>query len=137
MTRSLHLRCGRRYKRVIFLEKESSTSSFGFEDEEDAKERFYIRRNVKVPGHFDTVGYQPPGRNLAELTSEINLLRSQLQKIKCMHKGNKPPQSMFWETSTSETVEYETFDRADRPRPICRARNLFFRFSSKLLHINN
>ena len=29
---------------------------------------------------------------------------------------------IFW-------VQYETFDRADRPRPICRARNLFFRFS--------
>ena len=41
--------------------------------------------------HFVASWYQPPGRNLAELTSEINLLRSQLQKIKCMHKGNKPP----------------------------------------------
>ena len=35
--------------------------------------------------------YQPPGRNLAELTSEIDLLRSQLQKIKCMNKGNRTP----------------------------------------------
>ena len=61
MTRSLHLRCGRRYKKVIFLEKESSTFSFGFEDEEDAKERFYIRRNVKIPSHFDTVGYERVG----------------------------------------------------------------------------
>ena len=26
-------------------------------------------------------------------------------------------------------VQYETFDRADRPRPICRAGNQFFRFS--------
>ena len=34
--------------------------------------------------------YQPPGKNLAEPTSEIDLLRSQLQKIKCMHKGTKP-----------------------------------------------
>ena len=41
--------------------------------------------------HFVASWYQPPGRNLAELMSEIDLLRSQLQKIKCMHKGNKPP----------------------------------------------
>ena len=42
---------------------------------------------------FGASWYQPPGRNLAELTSEIGLLRSQLQKIKCMHKGNNPPLS--------------------------------------------
>ena len=41
--------------------------------------------------HFVASWYQPPDKNLAELTSEIDLLRSQLQKIKCMHKGNKPP----------------------------------------------
>ena len=35
--------------------------------------------------------YQPTGRNLVELTSEIEMLRSQLEKIKGMHKGNKPP----------------------------------------------
>ena len=43
---------------------------------------------------FGASWYQPPGRNLAELTSEIGLLRSQLQKIKCMHKGNNPPPSV-------------------------------------------
>ena len=31
------------------------------------------------------------GRNLVELTSEIEMLRSQLEKIKGMHKGNRPP----------------------------------------------
>ena len=34
--------------------------------------------------------YQPPGRNFVELMSKIDLLRSQLQKIKSMHKSNKP-----------------------------------------------
>ena len=38
--------------------------------------------------HFVASWYQPPGRNLVELTSE---LLSQIQKIKGMHKGNKSP----------------------------------------------
>ena len=41
--------------------------------------------------HFVASWYQPPGRNLVELTPEIEMLRSQLEKIKGMHKGNKPP----------------------------------------------
>ena len=40
--------------------------------------------------HFVASWYQPLGRNLVELTSEMELLRSQLQKIKSMHIGNKP-----------------------------------------------
>ena len=53
-------------------------------------------------------------KELLELGSEnkswtpLKLLRSQLQKIKCKHKGNKPPppppQSMVWWTSISETL---------------------------------
>ena len=54
--------------------------------------------------HVVASWYQPPGGNLAELTSEIDLLRIQLQKIKCVHKGNKPPQPMSWGTSTSEAL---------------------------------
>ena len=54
--------------------------------------------------HFVASGCQSPGRNLVERMSEIELLRSQRQKIKRMHKGNKPPQSMFWRTLTSETL---------------------------------
>ena len=41
--------------------------------------------------HFVGSWYQPPGRNLVDLKSEIELLISQLQKIKSMHKGNTPP----------------------------------------------
>ena len=43
--------------------------------------------------HFVASWYQPLGRNLVELTSEIEMLRSQLEKIKGMHKGNTPPLS--------------------------------------------
>ena len=54
--------------------------------------------------NFVASWYQPPGRNSVELTSEIEMLRSQLEKIKGMHKGKKKTQSMFWGTSTSETL---------------------------------
>ena len=58
---------------------------------ENDSESVWVKVFTNKTSHFVASWYQPPGRNLAELTSEINLLRSQLQKIKCMHKGNKPP----------------------------------------------
>ena len=51
----------------------------------------WVKVFTNKTSHFVASWYQPPGRNLAELTPEIDLLRSRLQKIKCMHKGNKPP----------------------------------------------
>ena len=71
---------------------------------ENDSESVWVKVFTNKTSHFVTSWYQPPGRNLAELTSEIDLLRSQPQKINCMHKGNNPPQSMFWGTSTSETL---------------------------------
>ena len=58
---------------------------------ENDPESVWVKVFTNKTSHFVASWYQPPGRNLAELTSEIDLLRSQLQKIKCMHKGNKPP----------------------------------------------
>ena len=58
---------------------------------ENDSESVWVKVFTNKTSHFVASWYQPPGRNLAELTSEIDLLRSQLQKIKCMHKGNKPP----------------------------------------------
>ena len=58
---------------------------------ENDSESVWVKVFTNKTSHFVASWYQPPGRNLAELTSEMNLLRSQLQKIKCMHKGNKPP----------------------------------------------
>ena len=71
---------------------------------ENDSESVWVKVFTNKTSHFVASWYQPPGKKLAELTSEINLLRSQFQKIKCMHKGNNPPQSMFWETSTSATL---------------------------------
>ena len=58
---------------------------------ENDSESVWVKMFTNKTSHFVASWYQPPGRNLAELTSEIDLLRSQLQKIKCMHKGSKPP----------------------------------------------
>ena len=58
---------------------------------ENDSESVWVKVFTNKTSHFVVSWYQPPGRNLAELTLEIDLLRSQLQKIKCMHKGNKPP----------------------------------------------
>ena len=58
---------------------------------ENDSESVWVKVFTNKTSHFVASWYQPPGRNLAELTSEMNLLRSQLQKIKSMHKGNKPP----------------------------------------------
>ena len=58
---------------------------------ENDSESVWVKVFTNKTSHFVASCYQPPGRNLAELTSEIDLSRSQLQKIKCMHKGNKPP----------------------------------------------
>ena len=58
---------------------------------ENDSESVWVKVFANKTSHFVASLYQPPGRNLVELTSEIELLRSQLQKIKSMHKGNKPP----------------------------------------------
>ena len=54
-------------------------------------ESVWVEVFANKTSHFVASWYQPPGRNLVELTSEIEMLRSQLEKIKGMHKGNKPP----------------------------------------------
>ena len=69
-----------------------------------AQNRFGLKVFANKTSHVVASWYQPPGRNFVELTLEIEMLRSQLEKIKGMQKGNKPPQSMFWGTSTSETL---------------------------------
>ena len=58
---------------------------------ENDSESVLVKVFTNKTSHFVASWYQPSGRNLAEFTSEIDLLRSQLQKIKCMHKGNNPP----------------------------------------------
>ena len=73
---------------------------------ENDSESVWVKVFANKTSHFVASWYQPPDRNWVELTSEIEMLRSQLEKIKGMHKRNPPPppQSMFLGTSTSETL---------------------------------
>ena len=57
---------------------------------ENDSESVWVKVFANKTHHFVASWYQPPGRNLVELKPEIELLRSQLQKIKSMHKGNNP-----------------------------------------------
>ena len=59
---------------------------------ENDSESVWVKVFANKTSHFVASWYQPLGRNLVELTctTEIKMLRSQLEKIKGMHKGNKP-----------------------------------------------
>ena len=61
---------------------------------ENDSESVWVKVFANKTSHFVASWYQPPGRNLVELTSEIEMLRSQLEKIKDVHKGNNPPPSV-------------------------------------------
>ena len=56
---------------------------------ENDSESVWVMVFANKTSHFVASWYQPPGRNSVELTSEIEMLRSQLEKIKGMHKGKK------------------------------------------------
>ena len=58
---------------------------------ENDTESVWVKVFANKTSHFVASWYQSPGRNLVELTSENEMLRSQLEKIKGMHKGNKSP----------------------------------------------
>ena len=74
---------------MLFIHKD--ISHMPITELENDSESVWVKVFTNKTSHFVASWYQPPGRNLEELTSEIGLLRSQLQKIKCMHKGNNPP----------------------------------------------
>ena len=49
---------------------------------ENDSESVWVKVFANKTSHFVASRYQPPGRNLVDLMSEIELLRSQLQKIR-------------------------------------------------------
>ena len=51
--------------------------------------------------HFVASWYRPPGWDLTKLESQLLSFKSQLEKIKDLHIGNKPNNSIFYGTSTS------------------------------------
>ena len=59
---------------------------------ENNSESVWVKVFINKTSHLVASWYQPPGRNLAKLTSEIDLLRSQLQKRSnvCIKATNPP-----------------------------------------------
>ena len=58
-------------------------------------ESVWVKVFANKTSHYVASWYQSPGRNLVDHISEIELLRSQLEKTKSMHKGNNPPTVHF------------------------------------------
>ena len=64
----------------------------------------WVKVFANKTSHLVASWYRPPGGDLEKLDSQLKSLESQLEKIKDIHKGNKPPQSIFWGTSTFVTL---------------------------------
>ena len=76
-------------KVVVYIHKE--ISHMPITELENDLESVRVKVFANKTSHFVASWYHSPGRNLVELMSEIELMRSQPQKIKSMHDGNKPP----------------------------------------------
>ena len=75
---------------------------------ENASESIWIKVFANKTSHFVASWYRPPGGDLEKLDSQLKSLESQLEKIKDIRKGNKPPQSIFLGTSTFVTLFGQT-----------------------------
>ena len=76
---------------------------------ENDSESIWVKVFANKTSHFVASWYRPPGGDLEKLDSQLKSLKSQLAKIKDIHKGNKPPpQSIFWGTSTFVTLFGQT-----------------------------
>ena len=58
--------------------------------ENDSKS-IWVKVFANKTSHFVASGYRPPGGDSEKLDSQLKSLESQLEKIKGIHKGNKPP----------------------------------------------
>ena len=58
---------------------------------ENDSESIWVKVFANKTSHFVASWYRPPGGDLEKLDSQLKSLRSQLEKIKDIHKGNKPP----------------------------------------------
>ena len=100
-------------KKLTTAAKKNQTSEL-----ENDSESVWVKVFTIKTSHFVASWYQPPGRNLAELTSEIGLLKSQLQKIKCMHKGNNHPHPsvhVLWDFNFGDIVWPDRLNKSGSP----------------------
>ena len=58
---------------------------------ENDSESFWVKVFATKTSHFVASWYRPPGGDLEKLDSQLKSLKSQLEKIKDIHKGNKSP----------------------------------------------
>ena len=58
---------------------------------ENGSESIWVKVFANKTSHFGASWYRPPGGDLEKLDSQLKSLESQLEKIKDIHKGNKPP----------------------------------------------
>ena len=58
---------------------------------ENDSESVWVKVFANKTSHFVASWYRPPGGDLEKLQSQLTWFKSQLEKIKDMHKGNKVP----------------------------------------------
>ena len=58
---------------------------------ENDSESVWVKVFANKTSHFVASWYRPPGGDLEKLDSQLKSLEIQLEKIKDIHKGNKPP----------------------------------------------
>ena len=75
---------------------------------ENDSESVWVKVFANKTSHFVASWYRPPGGDSEKIDSQLKSLESQLEKIKGIHKGNKPPQSIFFGTSTFVTLFGQT-----------------------------
>ena len=68
---------------------------------ENNSETVWVKVFANKTSHFVASWYRPPGGDSVELELQLKSFEGQLDKIKDIHKGNTPHQSMFWGTLTS------------------------------------
>ena len=77
---------------------------------ENNSESVWVKVFANKTSHFVASWYRPPGGDLTKLESQLTSFKSQLEKIKDIHKGNNPPppQSTIWGTLTSAILFGQT-----------------------------
>ena len=58
---------------------------------DNISESIWVKVFANKTSHFVASWYRPPGGDSEKLDSQLKSLESQLEKIKDIHKGNKPP----------------------------------------------
>ena len=86
---------------MLLIHMNNGISHMPITELENNSESVRVKVFANKTSHFVASWYRPPGGDLTELESHLVSFKSQLKKIKDLHKGIKHPQSIFCGTSTS------------------------------------